>query len=108
MFNKILKTAQQNESHVAQFHRDIANRSWKLFVGNLKEGFAADVILTDYYLPALRDAATFLAHLAFGVSQSLMNTTIANGKFLVENRRLILNLNEERIDARSRAYTVKW
>jgi cytosine/adenosine deaminase-related metal-dependent hydrolase len=85
----------------------IANRYWKPFVGELKEGYTADVILIDYYPPTPLDEATFLGHLAFGISQSSVNTTIANGKILMENRRLMLNIDEERINARSREFTVK-
>jgi putative selenium metabolism protein SsnA len=85
----------------------IANRYWTPFVGELKEGYAADVILIDYYPPTHLDETTFLGHLAFGISQSSVNTTIANGKILMENRRLMLNIDEERINARSRELSVK-
>ncbi len=80
----------------------IANRYWKPFVGELKEGYAADVILMDYYSPTPLDETTFLGHLAFGLSQSVVDTTIAGGKVLMENRKLKINIDEERINARTR------
>ena len=85
----------------------IANRYWKPFVGEIKEGYTADVILIDYYPPTPLDETTFLGHLAFGISQSAVNTTIANGKILMEDKRLKLDIDEEHINARSREYTVK-
>jgi putative selenium metabolism protein SsnA len=80
----------------------IANRYWKPFVGELKEGNAADAILIDYYPPTPLDETTFLGHLAFGLSQSAVNTTIAGGKVLMEDKRLMLDIDEERINARAR------
>ncbi|MDI6803553.1 MAG: putative aminohydrolase SsnA [Bacteroidota bacterium] len=80
----------------------IANRYWKPFVGELKEGYAADVVLIDYYPPTIFDETTFLGHLAFGISQSTVDTTIAGGKVLMENRQLKIDIDEERINARSR------
>ncbi len=80
----------------------IANRYWKPFVGELKEGYAADIILIDYVSPTLFDETTFLGHLVFGISQSVVDTTIAGGNVLMENRKLKLNIDEEKINARSR------
>ena len=80
----------------------IANRYWKPFIGELKEGYAADIILIEYDAPTLFDETTFLGHLAFGISQSVVDTTIAGGKVLMENRKLKMNIDEQRINARSR------
>lgn len=80
----------------------IANRYWKPFIGELKEGYAADIVLIDYISPTQFDETTFLGHLAFGISQSVVNTTIAAGNVLMQDRQLKLNIDEERINARSR------
>jgi putative selenium metabolism protein SsnA len=85
----------------------IANRYWKPFVGELKEGYAADIVLINYYPPTLFDETTFLGHLAFGISQSTVDTTIAAGKVLMENRQLKLDIDEERINASSRECAAK-
>ncbi len=85
----------------------IANRYWKPYVGELKEGYSADVVLIDYHPPTPFDETTFLGHLAFGLSQSAVDTTIAGGKILMENKRLAPDIDEERINARARELTVK-
>ncbi len=85
----------------------IANRYWEPFVGELKEGYAADVILINYYPPTILDETTFLGHLAFGISQSTVDTTIAAGNVLMENRKLMIDIDEERINARSRECAAK-
>jgi putative selenium metabolism protein SsnA len=85
----------------------IANRYWKPFIGELKEGYAADVVLIDYYPPTPFDETTFLGHLVFGLSQSVVNTTIAGGRILMEDKRLMLDIDEERINAHAREFTKK-
>ncbi|MFH1726616.1 MAG: amidohydrolase family protein [Elusimicrobiota bacterium] len=80
----------------------IANRYWDPKVGVLKEGYAADIILMDYYPPTPFDGNTFLGHLIFGLSQSFVDTTIAGGKVLMENKKLAIDVDEEEIAAKSR------
>ena len=78
----------------------IANRYFKN-VGELKEGWAADVILMDYFPPTPFDASNFAGHLVFGLSQSQVDTTICAGKVLMENKELKLDLDEEEVSAKS-------
>jgi putative selenium metabolism protein SsnA len=80
----------------------IANRYWYPHIGELKEGYAADVILIDYFPPTQLDETTFLGHFAFGISQSAVDTTIVDGKVLMENRKLKIDVDEERINAHAR------
>jgi cytosine/adenosine deaminase-related metal-dependent hydrolase len=80
----------------------IANRYWEPKVGVLAEGYAADFVLMDYRPPTPFDENTFLGHLGFGLSQSLVDTTICGGKVLMEHKRLKINLDEEEIAAKSR------
>ena len=79
----------------------IANRYWEPRVGVLKEGYAADIILMDYYPPTPFDAGTFLGHLVFGLSQSFVDTTVAGGKVLMEGKRLKIDLDEEEVAAKA-------
>ena len=79
----------------------IANRYWEPGVGELKEGYAADIILMDYYPPTPFDESTFLGHLGFGLSQSFVDTTICGGKVLMEGKKLAIDLDEEEIAAKS-------
>ena len=45
---------------------------------------------------------TLLGHVVFGLSQAAVDTTIVGGRVLMENRKLTLNLDEERVNARAR------
>jgi cytosine/adenosine deaminase-related metal-dependent hydrolase len=85
----------------------IANRYWDPKVGVLQEGFAADVVLMDYWPPTPFDENTFLGHLGFGLSQSFVDTTICGGKVLMENKKLKIGLDEEEIAAKSRELSKK-
>ncbi len=80
----------------------IANRYWDTGIGELKEGFAADIILMGYYPPTPLDAGTFLGHLGFGLSQAVVDTTIVGGKVLMENRELKMGIDERAVAAESR------
>ncbi len=80
----------------------IAERIWGLPLGRIRAGGPADVVLTDYDPPTPLDAGSVLGHLVFGVSQSAVDTTIVAGRVLMENKKLTLDLDEERIAARSR------
>jgi len=85
----------------------IANRYWDPKVGVLKEGYAADVILMDYWPPTPFDENTFLGHLGFGLSQSFVDTTICGGKVLMEGKKLKIGLDEEEVAAKSRELSQK-
>jgi putative selenium metabolism protein SsnA len=80
----------------------IARRVFNLPLGELREGSAGDVVLIDYdpATPLTRDNC--LGHLVFGISQAAVDTTIVGGRVLMENKRLALDLDEERINARAR------
>jgi putative selenium metabolism protein SsnA len=78
----------------------IANRHFKN-VGILKEGYCADIILLDYYPPTPLSDDNFYGHLVFGLSQSAVDTTIASGRVLMENKKLKLDLDEEEISRKS-------
>lgn len=83
----------------------IANRYWNTPLGKIEEGAAGDVVLIDYNPPTPLDESTFLGHLIFGISQSDTDTTIVNGKVLMENRILKLDIDEEEIAAKARELT---
>jgi len=79
---------------------EIANRHFT-GLGVLKEGWAADIILIDYFSPTPFEADNFFGHLVFGLSQSQVDTTIAAGRVLMENKKLKLDLDEEAIAKKS-------
>ncbi|OGR51544.1 MAG: chlorohydrolase [Elusimicrobia bacterium GWA2_62_23] len=78
----------------------IANRYFQ-GLGELKEGFAADIAVMDYIPPTPMDAANFAGHLIFGISQSAVDTTIAQGRVLMEGKKLKLDLDEEEVSRKS-------
>lgn len=80
----------------------IANRYWNGKLGVLKEGNYADIILSDYHPPTQFDESTLLGHLCFGLSQSVVDTTIASGRVLMRNKKLKLDIDEAEAAAKSR------
>src|SRR3989338_663490 len=78
----------------------IANRAFK-GLGELKEGFAADVAIMDYLPPTPMDASNFYGHMIFGISQSAVDTTIAAGRVLMEGKKLKLDIDEKEVAAKS-------
>jgi cytosine/adenosine deaminase-related metal-dependent hydrolase len=60
------------------------------------------VILVDYDPPTPLDAGSVLGHLVYGVSKSTVDTTIVAGRVLMANKKLKLDIDEERVTARSR------
>ncbi len=80
----------------------ITERIWGLPLGRIREGGPADIILVDYDPPTPLDAGSVLGHLVFGVSQSTVDTTVVAGRVLMEKKMLTLDIDEERVAARSR------
>lgn len=70
-------------------------------VGILKEGALADIIVVDYNPPTPINENNINSHLLFGINGRSVDTTIINGKVVMEDRKLV-NIDEERIMARSR------
>jgi len=81
-------------------NRRIAERHFQK-VGLLKEGWAADVVLIDYFPPTVMEQSNFYGHLVFGLAQATVDTTIVAGRVLMRNKRLGL-VDEEQICRRSR------
>jgi cytosine/adenosine deaminase-related metal-dependent hydrolase len=79
----------------------IANKFFPVKLGELSEGAAADIAILDYNPPTLLNNDTFLGHLIFGMVDATVDTTIAGGKILMENKELKV-LDEEKIAAKSR------
>jgi len=82
-------------------NRKIAGRFIEGEVGILKEGALADLIVVDYNPPTPINEGNINSHLLFGINGRHVDTTIVNGKVLMEDRKLV-NIDEERMMARSR------
>jgi putative selenium metabolism protein SsnA len=85
----------------------IASRAFNLPLGELREGCVGDVVLIDYDPPTPLDAANTFGHMVFGLSQAAVDTTIVGGQVLMQNKRLTLDLDEPRINARARELAAK-
>lgn len=87
-------------------NRKIVERFIDGKVGILQEGALADVIVVDYNPPTPINENNINAHLLFGITGKNVDTTIINGKVLMEARKLV-NIDEERIMAKSRELAAK-
>ncbi len=85
----------------------IAERIFSLPLGQLREGCPGDVVIIDYDPPTPMEAGNTFGHIVFGMSQAAVDTTIVGGRVLMENKRLTLNLDEPRINARARELAAK-
>lgn len=74
----------------------IAGRYFKTPLGALKEGYAGDVIVTDYIPPTEMNADNINSHILFGMMGKSVITTVANGKVLMKDR-IIQGLDEEKL-----------
>jgi cytosine/adenosine deaminase-related metal-dependent hydrolase len=80
----------------------IATRVFGFPFSGLCEGSVADVVMIDYEPPTPLDSNTYFGHLVFGISQAMVDTTIVGGKVLMQNKKLAFDVDEERVNARSR------
>ncbi|MBT9776490.1 putative aminohydrolase SsnA [Clostridium sp. MCC353] len=76
----------------------IANRYFKKPLGVLKEGAAADVIVTDYIPLTPMNAGNVNSHILFGMTGRSVVTTVANGKVLMKDR-ILTCIDEEKVMA---------
>lgn len=79
----------------------IANRYFDVPLGMLKEGCAADVVVTDYNPLTPMNASNCNSHILFGMNGRSVTTTVCNGKVLMKNRELI-GIDEAAVMAHSR------
>jgi putative selenium metabolism protein SsnA len=82
---------------------EIINRHIKGRVGQLVKNYYADVIIVDYNAPTPLNAETMNSHILFGISGRNVDTTICNGKILM-NERHLMGIDEEALMAKSREH----
>ncbi len=87
-------TAIKNNSIIAE---KIMNKK----IGKIKKGYYADLAIFDYSPPTVIDENNFIGHLLFGIINSRVRHTIANGNFLMKDFKLTLNIDEKEISKRS-------
>ncbi len=79
----------------------LASRYYPAPVGVIEPGACADLILVDYHPTTPLSTENLAAHVIFGFHDSMVTTTIVDGKVLMRDRKL-LTLDEEEITAKSR------
>ena len=84
---------------------EIAERIFYQELGVLQVGSPADIVLVDYDPPTPWTNENAFGHIVFGLSQAPVDTTIVAGRVLMQNRKLRLDLDEKRINARAREVT---
>lgn len=84
----------------------IANRYFEKQLGVLKEGAAADVIVTDYNPRTPMNAGNINGHILFGMTGKSVVTTICNGKVLMKDREMV-GIDEEKVLAEVREESQK-
>jgi putative selenium metabolism protein SsnA len=91
------------EPHTMLFenNKTIMNRFLDGEVGTLKDGAYADVIIASLAAPTPVNADTIDSHILFGLSGRCVDTTIVNGRILMNERELI-TVDEEKLMSESR------
>jgi cytosine/adenosine deaminase-related metal-dependent hydrolase len=70
-------------------------------IGTVQPGAIADIVFVDYQPTTPLSPENLPWHILFGFHESMITTTIVDGRILMKDRTL-LTLDEERITARSR------
>jgi len=65
-------------------------------VGKIAPGYLADLILIDYYPPTPLTPDNFWGHFLFGIADAPVDTTIINGKIVMEKKQLS-HIDEQKI-----------
>ena len=84
----------------------IANRYFSTPLGKLKEGYAADVIVTDYIPITPMNGGNCNGHILFGMNGRSVIHTVCAGKVLMRDRCLTF-CDEEEVSARVRESAAK-
>jgi putative selenium metabolism protein SsnA len=87
-------------------NKAIMERFIKGKVGTLKADHYADVIIVDYKGPTPVNGNTINSHILFGVTGRHVDTTIINGRIIMQDR-VLINIDEEGLLAKSRELAQK-
>ncbi len=85
-------------------NKKIAQSIFGQDLGVIKEGAPADIILMDYDPATPLHDENWLGHMVFGLSQAPIDTTIVAGQSLMENKKLLLDLDEKEIHQQARKH----
>lgn len=82
----------------------LANQYFEKKVGEISVGAAADIIFVDHKPFTQLHAGNLPWHIIFGFNESMITTTMVNGKLLMKDR-VLLTLDEEEISRKAREHT---
>jgi putative selenium metabolism protein SsnA len=80
----------------------LVSKLLNLNIGEVAVGAAADLILVDYHPNTSMTTGNLPWHILFGFNESMVTSTIVDGEFLMKDR-MLLNIDEEKVLADSRA-----
>lgn len=96
----VIKIAVENNSR-------LATQTWEgLRIGKIEKGAAADLILVDYHPITPMHTGNLPWHILFGFRDGMVTTSMAGGKLLMKDRKLLL-LDEAEIAAKSRETAIR-
>lgn len=96
----VIKIAVENNSR-------LASQTWDgLRIGVIAKGAAADLILVDYHPITPLHAGNLPWHILFGFRDGMVTTTIAGGRLLMKDRKLLL-LDETEIAAKAQEAAIR-
>jgi putative selenium metabolism protein SsnA len=103
-----IPSAAWQEPHRMLFenNKTIMERFIKGRLGVLQKDHYADIIIVDYKAPTPLNENTIDSHILFGFSGRHVDTTIINGRIVMEER-VLKNIDEEALLARSRELAQK-
>lgn len=78
---------------------EMASKFFRTNLGMIKKGYAADILIVDYKPPTELNRFNVPWHIVFGFRESMIESTIVKGKFLMKERKL-LTLDETEIIAK--------
>jgi putative selenium metabolism protein SsnA len=69
----------------------LASETFGIELGRLNAGAAADLIVLDYNSPTPMTADNLAGHFTFGVASGSVESVMVNGRFIVKNRRSLVD-----------------
>ncbi|MBU3956109.1 hypothetical protein KJ633_06565, partial [bacterium] len=72
-----------------QNNAQIASRIFGGTFGQIAKGKTADIAIMDYLPPTPLNSGNFLGHLIFGLVNCQVDTTIASGRILMKNKKIL-------------------
>ena len=72
-------------------------------ISKMVSGYLADMILVDYYPPTELTSENIWGHILFGIADAQVDTTIINGRIVMQNKKLT-GIDEAEIAAKSKEF----